>query len=59
MGGAPTGSCPCVTRRGGGTADVTVTSLTAQPLIFFQNGARHQANTSEADPEFSGRSRPT
>jgi hypothetical protein len=51
-GGAPTGSCPFgVTRKGGGTADVTVTKPDGRTrVIIFQNGRAITANTSEADP---------
>jgi hypothetical protein len=48
----PMGSCPFgVTRRGNGTADVTVTKPDGRKrVIFFENGNAIGADTSQADP---------
>jgi hypothetical protein len=54
--GKPAGSCPFgVTRRGNGSADVTVTKPDGRSrVIFFENGQAIGADTSQADPgEFS------
>ncbi|ACB52805.1 unknown [Crocosphaera subtropica ATCC 51142] len=50
--GQPTGSCPFgVTRRGNGSADVTVTKPDGRKrVIFFENGQAISADTSQADP---------
>jgi len=54
--GKPAGSCPFgVTRRGNGSADVTVTKPDGRKrIIFFEKGKAIGADTSQADPgEFS------
>lgn len=54
--GQPTGSCPFgVTRKGNGTADVTVKKPDGRSrMIFFENGNAISADVSQADPgEFS------
>lgn len=50
--GQPTGSCPFgVTRKGNGTANVTVTRPNGRTrVIFFERGRAIGADTSQADP---------
>jgi hypothetical protein len=50
--GQPAGSCPFgVTRRGNGSADVTVTKPDGRKrVIFFDKGKAIGADTSQADP---------
>lgn len=50
--GQPTGSCPFgVTRKGNGTADVTVKKPDGRSrVIFFKNGKAIGADVSQADP---------
>lgn len=50
--GQPTGSCPFgVTRKGNGTADVTVKKPDGRSrMIFFEKGKAIGADTSQADP---------